>query len=161
MNKTIVWIVILVLIGGGALAYNMRDKAPEGGSYTAEEVVPTEEENTSAPKEEVKPVTETKKTETTPTKTSTGGSVVAGENSTQKTFTLADLATHSDRTSCYTTINGSVYDLTNYIDRHPGGASKILRICGKDGTSLFEDQHGGQQKPEQILASLKVGVLAK
>ena len=78
-----------------------------------------------------------------------------------KTFTLAEIASHSDRTSCYTTINGFVYDLTNYIDRHPGGASKILKICGKDGTSLFEDQHGGQPKPEQMLASVKIGILTK
>ena len=30
MNKTIIWIVVLVLLGGSALVYKNMDKAPEG-----------------------------------------------------------------------------------------------------------------------------------
>lgn len=77
------------------------------------------------------------------------------------TFTMSDIALHSDRTSCYTTIAGKVYDVTSYIDKHKGGASKILKICGKDGSSLFEDQHGGEMKPEQMLATFEIGILSK
>ena len=80
-------------------------------------------------------------------------------SSGEKTFTMAEVATHSNDKSCYSVINGNVYDLTSYIYKHKGGASKILKICGKDGTSLFEGQHGGQEKPEAMLASLKIGVL--
>ncbi len=81
-------------------------------------------------------------------------------SSNPKTFTMTEVSVHSTDKSCYTTINGNVYDVTSYIPRHPGGVSKILKICGKDGSSLFEDQHGGQTKPEQLLASFKIGVLS-
>jgi len=32
-------------------------------------------------------------------------------------------------------------------------------LCGIDGTSLFDGQHEGEPKPEQILAGYEVGVL--
>lgn len=76
------------------------------------------------------------------------------------TFTLAEVATHKDKTSCYSVINGTVYDLTTWIDRHPGGAERILSICGKDGTSAFDRKHEGEPRPEQMLATFAVGVLA-
>ena len=75
------------------------------------------------------------------------------------TFTLAQVALHNSSASCYTTINGMVYDVTAWIGRHPGGAQAILSLCGKDGSAAFNDQHGGQRRPEQELASFKIGTL--
>jgi predicted heme/steroid binding protein len=77
------------------------------------------------------------------------------------TFTLAQVAQHSSRASCYSAIRGIVYDLTSWIDRHPGGPDKILSICGKDGSSAFVNQHEGEPRPEQMLASFKLGTLAQ
>lgn len=75
------------------------------------------------------------------------------------TFTLAQVATRNTESNCYSAINGVVYDLTAWINKHPGGSREILRICGKDGSSAFNGQHGGDAKPEQILAGFEVGVL--
>lgn len=80
---------------------------------------------------------------------------------TVKTFTLAQVAIHNNAISCYTTINGSVYDITSYIPHHPGGVAAISAVCGKDGTSMFQGQHSGNPKPENILASFKIGILAQ
>ncbi len=74
-------------------------------------------------------------------------------------FTMAEVSAHSDGTSCWSAINGGVYDLTSYIPKHPGGSSKILRICGTDGSSEFEGQHGGESRPEKILANYRIGSL--
>ncbi len=74
-------------------------------------------------------------------------------------YSLADVATHPDRTSCWTAINGNVYDVTAWIERHPGGAERILSICGKDGSSAFSKKHFGEPKPETMLASFKIGIL--
>ncbi len=113
--------------------------------------------NTAVPVTSVTaPVPTTPTTPTLPATTPQATPVSSGP----KTFTMAEVSTHTTDKSCYTTINGNVYDVTSYIPRHPGGASKILKICGKDGSSLFEDQHGGQTKPEQLLASFKIGVLS-
>lgn len=76
-----------------------------------------------------------------------------------KTFTLADVMTHNTETDCYSAINGNVYDLTAWIKKHPGGDRNILRICGLDGSSAFNGQHGTDLKPERILAGFEVGTL--
>jgi len=76
-------------------------------------------------------------------------------------LTLAEVSQHDSKTSCYTAINGSVYDLTSYISKHPGGARKILSLCGTDGTKEFMSQHEGDAKPEQILATLRIDSLAQ
>lgn len=78
-----------------------------------------------------------------------------------KTYTLAEIAKHPNASSCYTAVRGTVYDLTNFITEHPGGAANILKICGKDGTSAFTRKHAGRPEPEQELAGHEIGVLAK
>ena len=75
------------------------------------------------------------------------------------TYTLADVAKHSGETSCWSAINGNVYDLTSWIPQHPGGPEAILSICGKDGSDKFNQQHGGIQRQAMILAGFKIGVL--
>jgi cytochrome b involved in lipid metabolism len=72
-------------------------------------------------------------------------------------YTLAQVATHSNSTSCWSVVNASVYDLTSWINSHPGGKQAIVSMCGKDATTAFENQHGGQRRPEQELASFFIG----
>ncbi len=98
------------------------------------------------------------RTSTTPTPTLTPVSTVS-QSASGSTFTLADVATHNSAASCWTAIRSGVYDVTSWIDRHPGGSDAILYLCGKDGTSAFTDQHDGQRRPEQELASFKIGDL--
>lgn len=78
-----------------------------------------------------------------------------------KEFTLEEISRNNTEQSCYSVINDNVYDLTSWIQKHPGGARNILRICGKDGTAEFGGQHGGEQRPESILDGFKIGVLKK
>lgn len=72
-------------------------------------------------------------------------------------YSLADVAKHASAQSCWTAINGNVYNLTTWIAQHPGGEEAILSICGKDGSSAFNDQHSGQRRPENTLATFKIG----
>lgn len=80
---------------------------------------------------------------------------------TSQAYTLTIVANHNSQSSCWTAINGNVYDVTKWIGQHPGGAQAIIGLCGKDGSSAFNDQHGGQRKPENELASFKIGTLTK
>ncbi len=80
---------------------------------------------------------------------------------TNASYTLAQVQTHSDSSSCWTIIGGNVYDLTAWINSHPGGPEAILSICGKDGTAAFEDQHGGQRRPANELAGFLIGAYKK
>ena len=95
---------------------------------------------------------------TTQTGTSTSTSSPAtGEIS----YSMAQVTAANSAAKCWTTIRADVYDLTAWIEQHPGGSDKILSICGKDGTSAFEGEHGSQRRPENELTGYKIGSLAK
>ena len=84
-------------------------------------------------------------------------SAVAG--SASGTITMADVATHNSPSDCWSAIDGKVYNLTQWIDRHPGGAVVIKSLCGKDGSAGFNSQHQGQKRPEDELSRFLVGDL--
>lgn len=74
-------------------------------------------------------------------------------------FTESDVAKHNSKTDCWTIIEGNVYDLTSYINRHPGG-SVIAEACGIDGSELFKDRGGRGPHPSSAksdLENLKIG----
>jgi cytochrome b involved in lipid metabolism len=78
-----------------------------------------------------------------------------------KSYTMEEVSKHNSKESCWSVIRGEVYDLTSWVNKHPGGPDRILRICGKDGTDLFIKQHGEAERPENILRNFKIGVLKK
>ncbi len=85
-----------------------------------------------------------------------------GETSTTTpSYTQTEVASHKDATSCYTVISGSVYDLTMWVNMHPGGKGAILSLCGVDGTERFMNKHKGGEKYMGILARYKIGVQAQ
>lgn len=75
-----------------------------------------------------------------------------------KSFSLSDLSSHNSASSCWSNIFGNVYDLTSYVDKHPGGREQILAICGKNGNDLFSSQHSGNKKIEGMLKNFYIGV---
>ena len=77
------------------------------------------------------------------------------------TYTMEQVAQHASTASCWTVVNGSVYDLTKWILRHPGGTRAITGMCGRDATADFLGQHGGQGRPESELAGYKIGKISK
>ena len=102
----------------------------------------------------------------TPTPTPTGTPTVTPTpvptpTQTVREFTAADVAARNNRANCWSIINGNVYDLTKWIEQHPGGDDKILRICGVDGTSRFTGQHGGSSSVAAELKNYLIGVLRK
>lgn len=148
MNKTIVGtIIVIVVIAGGIFFFTRGSSAPATVGIT-----PNQGGSTSAPSESTNPGA------------NVGSSSPAsgtGSAPAHLTFTLAQVAMHPDRTSCYSAINGNVYDLTSWINQHPGGPQRILSICGKDGSSAFNAQHGGDPRVASILATMKIGTLTQ
>jgi len=76
------------------------------------------------------------------------------------TITSADVGQHATPGDCWTIIDGSVYDMTPFLNQHPGGSAAIAGLCGVDGTEGFLAQHGSASAPNAQLESLKIGVLA-
>jgi L-lactate dehydrogenase (cytochrome) len=58
-----------------------------------------------------------------------------------KILTWEEVAKHSSRESCWVVIKGRAFDVTNFLDDHPGGAKSLLRYGGKDGTEEYELLH--------------------
>lgn len=56
-----------------------------------------------------------------------------------KVFTLADVAEHNSSKDCWLVISGKVYNVTKFLEDHPGGDEVLLSATGKDATNDFED----------------------
>ena len=97
----------------------------------------------------------------TPTSTSSTTTTTSTPPASASSYTLAEVATHNNPSSCWRAINGKVYNLTSWINQHPGGPEHILSICGIDGSSAFNAQHGGQSRPESELARFYIGTLSQ
>ena len=80
---------------------------------------------------------------------------------TAKTITLAEVAKHATESDCRTAINGTVYDVTAFFGKHPGGDKNLFRVCGIDATQVFERKHGGNAKANNALAGFEIGTLAQ
>ncbi len=81
-------------------------------------------------------------------------------NSASGIFTSSQIASHNKPSDCWIIVSNNVYNVSNYIDRHPGGAGQITPLCGKDATSAFEGQHGNpnsNSRQAMELANLKIG----
>ena len=63
----------------------------------------------------------------------------------KRNFTSAEVAQHDQKDSLWIILKGKVYDVTPYIDEHPGG-SAIFRHGGQDSTEGFF----GPQHPERV-----------
>ena len=59
---------------------------------------------------------------------------------------------------CFYTGGPKVYDVTSYLDDHPGGAEVILDVSGKDADEFFEDI-GHSNDAREELAKHCIGVL--
>ncbi|KAL5504740.1 hypothetical protein ACEPAH_7403 [Sanghuangporus vaninii] len=53
----------------------------------------------------------------------------------------AAVAQHNSRESCWIIIHGKAYDVTEFLDEHPGGAAIILKYAGKDATKAYDPIH--------------------
>ena len=72
-------------------------------------------------------------------------------------YTMAMLEEHNTPDDCWAAVNGSMYDLTEWIAQHPGGADRIINLCGTDATAAFSQQHEGQANPADALSRYLLG----
>ena len=75
-------------------------------------------------------------------------------------YTMAQVAANNSAKSCWAVIEGSVYNLTAWINSHPGGSGAIISLCGTEATSSFKGKHGNQSRPAAQLSGYLLGPLA-
>ncbi|KKF95364.1 Ceramide very long chain fatty acid hydroxylase SCS7 [Ceratocystis platani] len=81
---------------------------------------------------------------------------------TRPTFTRAEIESHNSPKSCFMTINNKVYDVTDFVDDHPGGAELVLDYAGKDVAAILQDSdsHTHSEAAYEILDECFVGYVA-
>ena len=79
-----------------------------------------------------------------------------------KFYTLSEvkLKNGTDNKQVWIIIKDSVYDVTSYLDIHPGGAELILEWAGRDGTKEYQD-FGHSSDANKELKKLKIGELVE
>ena len=77
--------------------------------------------------------------------------------STEKKIGFEELCKHNTLEDLWLAIDGIVYDVTPFMDDHPGGGEIMLSAANKDGTDDFEDV-GHSPHARELLKKFKVGV---
>jgi len=81
---------------------------------------------------------------------------------TLPTIPTADVRSHNNTKSCYVTIGSKVYDVTDFLEDHPGGSELVLEYAGKDVEHILKDEasHFHSDAAYEILEESLVGFIA-
>lgn len=74
--------------------------------------------------------------------------------------TIQEVRKHNTRDDCWMVLRGTVFNVTEYLRYHPGGADELMRGAGDDATSLFNETHKWVNF-QHLLKSCVVGALVK
>lgn len=75
-----------------------------------------------------------------------------------KIITQEEVKDHKSRNSLWFIIHNKIYDVTKFMDEHPGGEEVLLEQGGKDATEIFEDvSHSADAK--DLMKNYLVGEL--
>lgn len=76
-------------------------------------------------------------------------------------YTLQQVAQHNHAGDCWIALQGHVYNITTWIDQHPGGREVLLSIAGTDATQHFLTAHGPKAMhiADTIAHGMKIGTL--
>ncbi|CAD5117855.1 DgyrCDS6600 [Dimorphilus gyrociliatus] len=73
-------------------------------------------------------------------------------------ITLAELEKHKDGKSCWMAIHNKVYDVTKFLEEHPGGEEVLLEQGGGYATESFEDV-GHSVDARELMEKYEIGIL--
>ena len=82
------------------------------------------------------------------------------KNGGYKEYTMKEVALHNAPPSIWSVYKGAVYDITMYVNAHPGGIKMMEKVYGKDMTGLFNRFHG-YINIDNVIGPLKIGYIKK
>ncbi|XP_068664709.1 cytochrome B5-like [Aristolochia californica] len=76
-----------------------------------------------------------------------------------KTFSASEVSLHTSKNDCWLIIGGKVYDVTNFLEDHPGGDDVLVEASGKgDATEAFEEV-GHSSTAISMMTSYLIGIV--
>lgn len=82
------------------------------------------------------------------------------ESSEPKIYRLEEVQKHKTSTSLWLVIHNKVYDVTQFLDEHPGGEEVMIEQAGGDGSESFEDV-GHSSDARELMKDYYLGELAE
>ena len=79
-------------------------------------------------------------------------------SNSQKEFTIQQVKEHNTPGDLWIVIRNKVYDVSVYMDEHPGGDIIMDALPGMDATLLFDDV-GHSDEALEIMEGLCIGTL--
>jgi cytochrome b involved in lipid metabolism len=73
-------------------------------------------------------------------------------------ITISEIRKHNSAADCWTAVEGSVYDMTRFVDIHPGQQG-IVDGCGTDATLLFNSEDNHTPVRRDLMKMYKIGIL--
>lgn len=73
-----------------------------------------------------------------------------------KVYTFDEVSAHDSVEDLWIVYDGKVYDVTKYVDEHPGGEEVVVDCAGTDATEAFNDI-GHSDEAHKILSGLLIG----
>ncbi|KAH7660636.1 Cytochrome b5 domain-containing protein [Dioscorea alata] len=73
-----------------------------------------------------------------------------------KLYSWKEVSKHNTSDDCWIVVDGKVYDVTKYLDDHPGGDDVLLSATGKDSTEEFEDA-GHSKSARELMQEYFIG----
>jgi len=74
----------------------------------------------------------------------------------RKDITMEEVSKHNTRNDAWICVEGRAYDVTKYVEHHPGGWLPIANLAGKDVTDAFANYHPASVY-QKLLPSYYVG----
>jgi len=59
-----------------------------------------------------------------------------------RTVSAAEVARHNTADDCWISVDGNAFNVTSFLDEHPGGRKILMGVAGKDASKQFEAFHG-------------------
>ncbi|XP_065343642.1 cytochrome b5 [Cloeon dipterum] len=78
----------------------------------------------------------------------------------EKLFTREEVSKNNDAKSTWLVIDNGVYDVTAFLNEHPGGEEVLLEQAGRDATESFEDV-GHSSDARDLMKQYKIGELVE
>uniref|UniRef100_A0A3B3SF03 Cytochrome b5 n=1 Tax=Paramormyrops kingsleyae TaxID=1676925 RepID=A0A3B3SF03_9TELE len=75
-----------------------------------------------------------------------------------KYYRLSEVEEHKSPHNCWIVINNKVYDVTKFLEEHPGGVEVLCEHAGGDATENYEDV-GHSTDARQMAESYVIGEL--
>jgi cytochrome b involved in lipid metabolism len=74
-------------------------------------------------------------------------------------FTMEEVATHNKSSDAWIVHESRVYDITSFMNIHPGGEGYLVKDLGKDVTKIMSETHLHSSTAIDILDNFEIGVI--